>query len=116
MEFVQIENLFYAALFIAGGVGSIARQCGDNDNSSVRVWFGRTLSGGLFGGGISAYWLAAYSNTGDNFSAWLYVFASSLIGFCSIDIKDKLLQTFILWLYAKFTGDKASDENDRNAL
>ena len=110
MEFTQVESLFYAALFLAGGVGNFARQCCDNDQSGLRVWFGRSLSAGLFGGGACAYRLGTSLGTGNNFSAWLFIFTSGVIGFCFIDIKDQFVKRLLMWVYKKFTGDEGKQD------
>jgi hypothetical protein len=106
VEFIQAENLFYAILFTSGGIGNLARQCGDNDASGLRVWIGRTVSGGLFGGGICAYWLGSSVSGSVDFSAWLYVFASGLIGFYTCDLKDRFLEPTIRYYWSKITGGK----------
>ncbi len=113
VEFTQIESVFYLALFIAAGIGNLARQCCDNDLFSLRVWFGRCVSAGLFGGGVCAYRLGTVignDGSGGTFSAWLYIFASGIIGFCFIDIKDQLVKRLLMWGYKKLTGDEGKSD------
>lgn len=102
MEFAQTESIFYCALFVAGAIGNFSRQLGGSDVYSIRIWFGRSVSAGIFGGGGCACWVGAASGDGHSLSAWAFVFASGVIGYYFIDLKDRILEPCLAALCKRF--------------
>lgn len=111
MEFLQSETIFYIALFVAGAVGNLARQLRSDDVYRLRIWFGRSLSAGIFGGGGCACWLGSASGDGHSLSAWAFVFASGIIGYYFVDLEGRVLEPALTALCKRFPWIK-KDQGD----
>lgn len=91
MEFLTIDNLFYAAMFAAGGAGNLARKLSGSDRYSFRRWAGSTVAAGCTGGGGIAFWVA-YHSSGDSGSSWLFLFASFALGYVFKELESVLIK------------------------
>lgn len=99
-HFSAVETLFYTVTFVTASAAGFARLLRDNDVILIRSVLGRCLGSGCLGFGIVSL-LIGHSNS-VNLSSFYWVAVSTLIGYASKDIQDKIFGIMIAWLLKRF--------------
>lgn len=108
VEFITIENTFYATMFVAGGVGHLARNLRSEERYSLSTWIGSCVAAGCCGGGGVAFWVAR--NSGSSGSSWLFLFASFAIGYMFREFEGVIIKGAI----KKFLSMLGMKEDEKN--
>jgi hypothetical protein len=104
VEFSQAEIIFYAVASIASGAACFARVLRDHEPVEFSTLVGRCMSSAVLGFGVVALWLGN-SPVADGTNGFFWLAIASLIGYCSRDIQDQIIQRLVDWILKKFDSD-----------